>query len=197
MAKKPEQRQETSALYVRLPKAEAEKLDRAAYELRARKRDLVAGLVARYVDPSTPAGLDELRSLNTRQTEVPPPPEREPRPRTPSREPVLGVSAASNWVAGIQREIQEFAKSRRCAHPLVRVALEDGQEHFVRAISTGPGEDYVHLSIYPLQDGMPRALIVRLDVVKKVELLQEAPNKRESEFVFQPRKTGVGFSPGD
>jgi excisionase family DNA binding protein len=48
-------------LYVRLPTAEAAKLDRAAFELRAPKQDLVAGLVARYVDPSTAEGLAELR----------------------------------------------------------------------------------------------------------------------------------------
>jgi excisionase family DNA binding protein len=48
-------------LYVRLPTAEAAKLDRAAFELRAAKQDLVAGLVARYVDPSSAEGLAELR----------------------------------------------------------------------------------------------------------------------------------------
>jgi excisionase family DNA binding protein len=48
-------------LYVRLPAAQAAKLDRAAFELRAPKQDLVAGLVARYVDPTTTEGLAELR----------------------------------------------------------------------------------------------------------------------------------------
>ena len=50
-------------LYVRLPRAEAAKLDRAAFELSASKQNLVAGLVARYVDPSSPSGLDALREL--------------------------------------------------------------------------------------------------------------------------------------
>ena len=53
----------TSALFVRIPTAEAEKLDRASFELKARKQDLVSGLVARYVDPSFVAGLDALRAL--------------------------------------------------------------------------------------------------------------------------------------
>ena len=53
----------TSALFVRIPTAEAEKLDRASFELRARKQDLVSGLVARYVDPSSAAGLEALREL--------------------------------------------------------------------------------------------------------------------------------------
>jgi excisionase family DNA binding protein len=47
-------------LYVRLPSAAAEKLDRAAFELKATKQDLVAGLLSRYVDPGN---LDELRDL--------------------------------------------------------------------------------------------------------------------------------------
>src|SRR4051794_41766067 len=42
-----------AALYVRLPADEARKLDRAAHAVGAPKKDLVAGLVARYVDPDT------------------------------------------------------------------------------------------------------------------------------------------------
>src|SRR5689334_16828761 len=38
-------------LYVRLPTEASEKLDRAAATLGMRKKDLVAGLVNRYVDP--------------------------------------------------------------------------------------------------------------------------------------------------
>lgn len=44
-----QERVETAAaFYVQIPKSEAEKLDRAAFELRARKRDVIAALVARY-----------------------------------------------------------------------------------------------------------------------------------------------------
>jgi hypothetical protein len=53
----------TSALYVRLPAGEAEKLDRAAQALGVHKKDLVAGLVSRYVDPDTRRGLGELGEL--------------------------------------------------------------------------------------------------------------------------------------
>jgi excisionase family DNA binding protein len=52
-----------AALYVRLPADEARKLDRAAHAVGAPKKDLVAGLVARYVDPDTKHGLAELRRL--------------------------------------------------------------------------------------------------------------------------------------
>jgi excisionase family DNA binding protein len=41
-----------TALYVRIPKAAAEKLDRAAFELKRSKQDLVAGLVT-AADPDT------------------------------------------------------------------------------------------------------------------------------------------------
>jgi excisionase family DNA binding protein len=54
----------TNALYVRLPAGEAEKLDRAAQALGIHKKDLVAGLVSRYVDPDTQRGLGELDKLS-------------------------------------------------------------------------------------------------------------------------------------
>ncbi|SRR5712691_13062276 len=52
-----------TGLFVRIPSTEAEKLDRAAFELKTPKQDLVSGLVARYVDPGSPKGLASLRSL--------------------------------------------------------------------------------------------------------------------------------------
>jgi len=56
----------TAALYVRLPHPEFAKLDRAAAALATNKKTIVTGLVARYVDPDSPSGLDELRgSLGT------------------------------------------------------------------------------------------------------------------------------------
>ena len=45
--------QHRTPLYVRIPTPEAEKLDRAAFELKTSKQDLVAGLVARYGDVDT------------------------------------------------------------------------------------------------------------------------------------------------
>jgi excisionase family DNA binding protein len=50
-------------LYVRLPTEHAARLDRAAARVPAAKKDLIAGLVDRYVDPETPAGLAALRDL--------------------------------------------------------------------------------------------------------------------------------------
>src|SRR6187549_2247890 len=42
---------EERPLYVRLPAEEAEKLDRAAHNLRLAKKDLVTALIQRHLDP--------------------------------------------------------------------------------------------------------------------------------------------------
>jgi hypothetical protein len=52
-----------SALFVRIPTAAVDKLDRAAEALGMRKKDLVAGLVSKYVDPDSSRGLSALGSL--------------------------------------------------------------------------------------------------------------------------------------
>lgn len=54
---------EREALFVRIPTTEAQRLGRAAFELNVSKQDLIAGLVARYVDPASPSSLDALRRL--------------------------------------------------------------------------------------------------------------------------------------
>lgn len=50
---------------MRLPAVAVEKLDRAAEALGMRKKDLVAGLVSKYVDPDSDRGLTTLGSLST------------------------------------------------------------------------------------------------------------------------------------
>jgi hypothetical protein len=59
-----------SALYVRLPATALAKLDRAAEALGMRKKDLVAGLVSRYVDPDSRRGLSALGSLSSPKVTV-------------------------------------------------------------------------------------------------------------------------------
>jgi hypothetical protein len=60
---KHEQERDERAVFVRLPAAHARLLDRAAAAVPARKKDLIAGLVARHLDPDTPEGLESLRGL--------------------------------------------------------------------------------------------------------------------------------------
>jgi len=59
-----------SALFVRLPTNAVDKLHRAAEKLGVRKKDLVANLVSRYVDPDSRQGLSALGSLSTRKITV-------------------------------------------------------------------------------------------------------------------------------
>ena len=67
MSKKPPPEE---ALFVRLPAAAVDKLHRAAEVLGMRKKDLVAGLVSKYVDPDSRRGLDALGSLSTHKITV-------------------------------------------------------------------------------------------------------------------------------
>src|SRR5215212_6829087 len=53
----------TSALYVRLPHPEFDKLDRAAEALSTNKKALVTTLVSHYVDPDSAAGIERLRAI--------------------------------------------------------------------------------------------------------------------------------------
>jgi excisionase family DNA binding protein len=52
------------ALYVRLPAQAVDKLDRASQALGVHKKDLIAGLVAKYVDPDSQRGLSALGALS-------------------------------------------------------------------------------------------------------------------------------------
>ena len=56
---------QTTGLFVRIPHSAAEKLDRAAFELKTSKQELVTGLLARYVDPGSAGGLEQLRQLTS------------------------------------------------------------------------------------------------------------------------------------
>jgi excisionase family DNA binding protein len=53
------------ALFVRLPATAVDKLHRAAEALGMRKKDLVAGLVSKYVDPDSRQGRSLLGALST------------------------------------------------------------------------------------------------------------------------------------
>jgi len=68
----PKKRAPEGALFVRLPALAVEKLDRAAEALGMRKKDLVAGLVTRYVDPDSQRGLSALGALSTPKVTVEP-----------------------------------------------------------------------------------------------------------------------------
>jgi excisionase family DNA binding protein len=52
-----------NALFVRLTPEQARRLDRAVAAVPTRKKDLIGGLLERFVHPDTPAGLASLREL--------------------------------------------------------------------------------------------------------------------------------------
>ena len=62
--------QPEGALFVRLPATAVEKLDRAAEVLGMRKKDLVASLVSKYVDPDSKRGLSALGALSSQRVTV-------------------------------------------------------------------------------------------------------------------------------
>src|SRR3954454_13681143 len=51
-------------LFVRLPPRIAERLDRAAFELRLSKKELVTALLSRHMDDEAPDGRDRLRQIH-------------------------------------------------------------------------------------------------------------------------------------
>jgi excisionase family DNA binding protein len=57
---RPRRQADETALFVRIPSVEADKLHRAANALGAPKRELITRLVARYVDPENPTTLNQL-----------------------------------------------------------------------------------------------------------------------------------------
>jgi excisionase family DNA binding protein len=48
-------REETAAIFARVPRAEAEKLERLSYELKVPKQAIIAGLLARHPEPGEEA----------------------------------------------------------------------------------------------------------------------------------------------
>lgn len=54
---------DAQAIFVRVPAALADGLARAAFELKLHKQDVVAALLARYVDAHSADGLDAVRRL--------------------------------------------------------------------------------------------------------------------------------------
>ncbi len=52
-----------TGVFVRLPSEHVRLLNRAAAAVPVHKKDLIAGLLARHVDPDTPEGLADLRAM--------------------------------------------------------------------------------------------------------------------------------------
>jgi excisionase family DNA binding protein len=81
-------------LYVRLPTEEAEKLDRAAFELKTSKQDLVAGMIRRFTVETTDEGLAIGHAAF--------------RPFSPPE--VLTVADLASWLQVDERAVAELAE---------------------------------------------------------------------------------------
>jgi excisionase family DNA binding protein len=64
-------KRETSAIFARIPRAEAEKLERLSFELKRPKQEIIAGLVAQYAPGAEPEAL-ALGRYGFRPAEPPP-----------------------------------------------------------------------------------------------------------------------------
>jgi Helix-turn-helix domain len=87
--------QQRTPLYVRLPSAEADKLDRAAFELKTTKQDLVANLIRRFtietVDDGMAVGHAAFRPFD--------PPE------------VLNTAELASWLQVDEQAVTELAEA--------------------------------------------------------------------------------------
>jgi hypothetical protein len=100
------------------------------------------------------------------------------------------VSAASDWVDGLNAEIRDFSRTR--GTPIVQVHFADGESVKVQQVRSGPGDLFVSLSVYP--DAEPgdavlaamvkdlddeyhtaRVVIRSLNQIARVELLHDEP----------------------
>jgi hypothetical protein len=129
---------------------------------------------------------------DSRLAEIPPPREPLPPKRVPSV-PAVDIGRAGDWVAGMQRSIREFARSRDCLAPLVRMTLDDGERLFIGALASGPSDGFVTVSAYERGDEATRIVVVRLDAIRTAEILGSPPSAEEKRFTFRPRELDVGF----
>jgi excisionase family DNA binding protein len=103
---------ERNALFVRLTAEQAQRLDRAASALPAHKKDLIGGLVDRYVDPSSPEGLEALRTLTSERRVVIELPKADPVVGHADFRPaeVLDAEGAADLLGVAQQEIVALAE---------------------------------------------------------------------------------------
>ena len=95
-------------------------------------------------------------------------------------------SAAGAWVRDLLARVARFARERETLDPVVRLTLADEERFFLYAVEPGPGDGFVTLHPHPERyDEMrvthggervpPRALVVPLSSIAKVELMARPP----------------------
>ena len=149
-------------------------------------RERAGGLQHGGLNPRSPEEIARLfRTHAAREHPHPPIPAAGGRPRTPEE----------HWTRTLHDEIAEFATSHPRPRPLVRVTLADGEQFFLASLEAGPGEGFVTLYPHPervadLMAGdsddlvVPRALVVPLSGIARVELLAHVPRGTRSDVGF-------------
>jgi PII-like signaling protein len=110
--------------------------------------------------------------------------------------PAKAHTAEEQWVRALVEEIGEFASTHDRPQPLVRVTLADGEQFFLAALEPRPGDGFVTLHPHPdhaaeLLAGpagsilVPRAIVVPLAGIRKVELLTHVPRGTRSNVGFR------------
>lgn len=126
-----------------------------------------------------------------------------PLPRSPTvtvQLPTTVSTAEEAWARGLLDEIREFADTHHRPEPLVQVTLSDGEQFFLAAVEPRPGDGFVTLYPHPdLADELipgsagdvlvPRAVVVPLASIHKLELLSHVPRGTRSNvgFLLPPR----------
>jgi excisionase family DNA binding protein len=113
MAKQRKRRDDEAALFVRLPREEAEKLDRFVFERRIPKRDVVRRLVAEHLDEADVMW----------QRPMPPP---MPMPIPPGAEVVVGRADFVPTEAAEVLDVDEVAQLLQAEPDAVRELAESG-----------------------------------------------------------------------
>jgi excisionase family DNA binding protein len=126
-------------LYVKLPSTAVEKLDRASAALGVPKKDLVAGLVTRYVDPDSQRGLSALGALSSRRP--PDPVEGGPMVGTYSFQPydppeVMNVEQAAQFLQIEAKNVIELAEAGKLPGKKLGPVWRFSREALVSWLST-------------------------------------------------------------
>jgi hypothetical protein len=99
------------------------------------------------------------------------------------------------WARTLITEIREFASTHDRPNPLVQVTLADGEQFFLAGLEPRPGDGFVTLYPHPKQTAeliagdagtmlVPRAVVVPLSGIHKLEMLTHVPRGTRSNVGF-------------
>ena len=117
------------------------------------------------------------------------------RPDRRHPDPVRAMTAEDAWARTLVAEIAEFAATHNRPQPLVRVTLADDEQFFLASLEPRPGDGFVTLNPHPQQAAdlvpgtggavmVPRAVVVPLSSIRKIELLTHVPRGTRSDVGF-------------